>query len=1039
MIRALIDWSLHNRLLVLCITFLLCVLGLRALQKTPVDAIPDLTDVQVIIKTSYPGQAPDLVEKQVTYPLSTALLSVPGAQTVRGFSFYGDSFVYVIFADGTDLYWARSRVLEYLNQVADDLPEGAVAELGPDASGVGWVYVYALQDTSGQRDLAQLRALQDWMLRYELQAVPGVAEVATVGGTLKQYQVQIDPEKLRFHGIPLMHIRNAIAQNNGESGIAAIELAEAEYMLRATGTIDGVEALRNVPLGRNKNGAPLLLHHVANIAEVAAMRRGIAELDGRGEAVGGIVVMRHGENAQATIDAVKHKLQDLKKSLPPTVEIVPVYDRSRLIQRAIDNLWHKVILELALIGVVLLVFLMNVRSVLVAMITLPIGILISFLVMRAQGINANIMSLGGIAIAMGTMIDGAIVMIENLQRKLAENPAADHWQTVRDSAMEVGPTLFYILLIITISFMPVFTLQAEEGRLFRPLALTKTYAMAAAAVLSVTLTPVLLYYCVRRGAAHAESTREKRLQSYLQNLYQPLLGFCLLHARWVVIAALAVVLLALLPLQRLSGEFMPPLDEGDLMYMPTTYPGISIGKARELLQQTDKIIRTVPEVERVFGKVGRAETATDPAPLTMIETFIQLKPRALWRPGIHTADLIRELEHNVQFPGVSNAWVMPIKTRIDMLSTGMKTPLGIKLAGPDAQVLENLGERIETLLAQLPQTQSVYVERNLGGRYVTLEIRRQALASYGLAVADLHEWLQMSVGDMAVGESVQGAERYPISLRFPDDYRDTPERLLDLPIRVMNGAQIRLADVAELRIETGAHMLKSENARLNTWIFLDIGNAGIRDYVAQAERMIAEQIEWPQGYSLRWSGQYEAMERVRGSLGFIIPLTLLSIVVLLYMNFRRFTEVALLLGSLPFALVGGLLLVLLLNYKISVAVIVGFIALAGIAVATGAIMLQVLRAQVQTAWDESPEHFRLQVAQYAGQRLRPVLMTALSAIAGLLPGMFGREPGSEIMARIATPMIGGLLTSVVLTLFVLPAFFVWIREIRQSRKSIVER
>lgn len=1016
MIQRLIGWSLHNRLLVLLVTLMLSLLGLRALQRTPVDAIPDLSDVQVIVRTAYPGQSPDLVERQVTHPLSSALLSVPGAKTVRGFSFYGDSYVYVIFADGTDLYWARSRVLEYLNQVAARLPAGAIPALGPDASGVGWVYVYALQDTSGQHDLAQLRALQDWMLRYELQAVPGVAEVATVGGVVKQYQVQLDPQKLRFHGIPLMHIRNAIQQNNRETGVAAIELAEAEYMLRATGRIDSAAALGEVPLGLGSQGAPLLLRHVAEIAEVPAMRRGIAELDGRGEVVGGIVVMRHGENAQATLEAVKERLAELKASLPPTVEVVPVYDRSRLIGRAIDNLWTKVAMELALVGAVLLVFLLHVRSVMVAMITLPIGILVSFLVMRAQGVNANIMSLGGIAIAIGTMIDGAIVMIENLHRRLAQAPESDRFQVVLDSACEVGPTLFYSLLIITVSFLPVFTLGAEEGRLFRPLAFTKTYAMGAAAVLSVTLMPVLLFYFVRRRPGIAAPVA----QPYLQNLYQPLLRFALSRARWVLLGALAISALALIPLQRLSSEFMPPLDEGDLMYMPTTYPGISIGKARELLQQTDKIIRTVPEVERVFGKVGRAETATDPAPLTMIETFIQLKPRNQWRPGIVTADIVRELEHKVKFPGVSNAWVMPIKTRIDMLSTGMKTPLGIKLAGPDIQVLEDLGARMESLLATLPQTRSVYAERNLGGRYITLDLDRQALAAYGLSVSEVHEWLQMSAGDMAIGESVQGAERYPISLRFPDDYRDTPERLKDLPIWVKNGVQIRLADVAQLRVETGAHMLKSENARLNNWIFLDIGDAPVRDYVAQAEQLIAAHIDWPAGYSKRWSGQYEAMERVEQSLGFVIPLTLLSIALLLYLNFRRLSDVAILMASLPFAGVGGLLLVLWLDYKISVAVIVGFIALAGIAVETGALMLQVLRTHVAA---RGAGERREQIAVYAGQRLRPVLMTATSTIAGLLPVMFGQEPGSEVMARIAAPVIGGLLTSLLLTLFIIPALF----------------
>lgn len=1020
MIRAVIHWSLENRAIILLATICLSLLGARALQTTPVDAIPDLSDVQVIIKTSYPGQAPTVVERQITHPLSTALLSVPGAHTVRGFSFYGDSYVYVIFKDATDIYWARSRVLEYLSQIAGRLPQGATPQLGPDASGVGWVYIYALQDESGKLDLAQLRSLQDWLLRYELQSVPGVAEVAPIGGVIKQYQVLIDPQKLRFYDLPLMHVRNAIQHANRETGAGAIELAEAETMLRVTGYINGSESLRNIPLGINYNGAPLLLRHIAEINEVPAMRRGVAELNGTGEAVGGIIVMRDGENAQAVIENVKQRIADLMPALPATAEVLPVYDRSRLIERAIDNMWSKVAQELVLVGLLLLIFMMSARSALVAMITLPVGILISFLVMRIQGINANIMSLGGIAIAIGTMIDGAIVMIDNMQRKLAENPGRSHFQTVVDSTLEVGPTLFFSLLIITVSFMPVFTLEAEEGRLFLPLALTKTYAMLAAAILSITLMPVLLYYFVRTGRFSQNRMQEKSLL-----IYRRLLSVCLRNPLIAITAVVIVVLLCILPLQRLSAEFMPPLDEGDLMYMPTTYAGISIGKARELLQQTNKIIRTIPEVESVFGKVGRAETATDPAPLSMIETFIQLKPRDQWRDGLNTVDLIRELDHKINFPGLSDAWVMPIKTRIDMLSTGMKTPLGIKLAGPDIEILENLAIEIESLLKDLPETRSAYAERNLGGRYLTIDVDKIAAARYGLTLGDVHEWLQMSVGDMPISETVEGAERYPISLRFPHDYRDTPERLEDLPI-IKKDSMARLGDIADLRTETGAHMFKSENGRLNSWIYLDIGDENIERYVAKVEAMIAEQIQWPVGYIMRWSGQYESIQRVKQSLQFIVPLTLAIIAFLLYLNFRRIADTVLLLASLPFALVGGLLFVLWLDFKISVAVAVGFIALAGLAVETSAIMLQVLRSNVDITSATTTENLLQQVEGYACQRLRPVLLTAISTIAGLLPVMFGQEPGSEVMSRIAAPMIGGLLTSVVLTLFVIPGIFVWL-------------
>lgn len=1025
MISRLIRWSLENRTLVILFTVMLCILGFRALRQTPVDAIPDLSDVQVIIKTSFPGQAPKVVEDQVTYPLSSAMMSVPGAHTVRGFSFYGDSYVYVIFDDDTDIYWARSRVLEYLNQVADELPDSAEPQLGPDASGVGWIFIYALQDESGRHDLGELRSLQDWVLKYELQAVPGVAEVAAVGGMVKQYQVVLNPEKLRFYNIPIEHVRRAIQRNNRETGASVIELGEAEYMLRATGYIEGKHALLNTPLGASENGSPLLVKHIAEVLEVPSMRRGIAELNGDGEVVGGIVVMRHGENAQSTIAAVKKKLAELKKTLPQGVNIIPVYDRSHLIERAVRNLWQKVAEELALVAVVVLAFLLSVRSVLVAMITLPIGILMSFLVMQMQGVNANIMSLGGIAIAIGAMVDGAIVMIENLHRKLKEDSDKKHWQVVYDSAVEVGPTLFFSLLIITVSFMPVFTLEAEEGRLFTPLALTKTYAMAAAAILSVTLVPVLLFYFIRQNAMRDKFLKgaSNPLQVRMLSFYKPALGYCLNHAHWLIAGVILVMLIALWPLRNLSSEFMPPLDEGSLMYMPTTHPGISIGKARELLQQTDKIIRTVPEVENVFGKIGRADTATDPAPLTMIETFIQLKPKSQWRKGMTTDRIIEELESKVKIPGLTNAWVMPIKTRIDMLATGMKTPLGIKIAGPDIVRLQELGESLERVLGDMEETQSVYSERSAGGRYLTIDVNKIAASRYNLDLTDIHQWLQMAVGGMAISETVEGAERYPISLRFPDHYRSTPEFLENLPIVTKSGAHIRLGDVAQLKFETAAPMLKSENGRLNTWVFLDVGNTAVADYVEKAEAKISQLVDWPPGYSLRWAGQYESIERVRDRLSFIIPLTLCSIAILLFLNFRRFSDVVILLASLPFALVGGLLLVLLLKFKLSVAVLVGFIALAGLAVETGAIMLQVLRYHLKDVAQCSKSEALALIESAACQRLRPVLMTATATIAGLLPVMFGSEPGSEVMSRIAAPVIGGLVTTVLLTLFVLPAIF----------------
>lgn len=1029
MIGFIIRSCLHHRLLVLLISVLLCVLGARAIQHTAVDAIPDLSDVQVIIKTSYPGQAPNWIEQHITRPLSSALSSVPGAQSVRGFSFFGDSFVYVIFKDGTDMYWARSRVQESINQAAKKLPPGASAELGPDASGVGWIYIYALHSPTHQQDLAQLRALHDNFLRYELQSLPGVAEVAPVGGMVKEYQIVPDLQKLMQYGIPLMHISNAVAHNNRESGLAAIELAEAETMLRATGTIKNAAELGATPLGvMDKNGAPLLLNHVASITEAPAMRKGLVDLNGQGEVVGGIIIMRQGENAQTTIQAVKEKLAQLTQALPPGVTITPVYDRSQLISRAVHHLGYKLAQELILLSILLLLFICSARSVLAALITLPTGILMSFLCMQWQGINANIMSLGGIAIALGAMVDGAIVMIENLHRK---NQTAtgdiNHLQAVYDSAMEVGPTLFFSLVIVTISFMPIFTLDGEEGRLFRPLAFTKTYAMASAALISITLMPVLLYYLAKHNR-HNSHPLPQRMQQGLMRIYQPLLAACLHNPQRFLSAVALLGLLALLPIKFIASEFMPPLDEGDLLYMPTTAPGISIGKARELVQQTNKIISALPEVEQVLGKVGRAETATDPAPLSMLETFIQLKPRDQWRPGKTTADLIAELDHSIKFPGVTNAWVMPIKTRLDMLSTGLKTPLGIKIAGPDIQTLEQLGSQIEQLLHALPQTRAAYSERSLGGRYLTLDINKPAAAALGFNLDDIHEWLQMSVGAMPIGETVENGERYAISLRFPEAYRATPEQLANLPMMSKTGARIRLGDVAQLRLESGAHMLKSENGRLNNWLYLDIGDADVADYVSAANAKINQAITWPSGYSLRWAGQYESMQRVRTSLEFIIPLTLGLIALLLLMNFQRLSDVVLLLACLPFALGGGLILVALLHFKLSVAVAVGFIALAGLSIATSALMLQVLRANILPAANLDQHRLHKAIIETASLRLRPVIMTTTAMMAGLMPIMFGSEPGSEVMARIAAPVIGGLCSSLVVTLFVLPVCYLTLLE-----------
>ena len=1030
MIKALIYWSIQNRLFVLLATLVVIGWGAFAVKNTPIDAIPDLSDVQVIIKTNYPGQAPQVVEDQVTYPLTTAMLSVPGAKTVRGFSFFGDSYVYVIFDEDTDLYWARSRVLEYLSQVAPTLPERAKPQLGPDATGVGWVYLYALVDRTGQHDLAQLRSLQDWFLKYELQTVPGVSEVAPIGGMVKQYQVKVDPNKLRAFNIPLSHISRAIQRANQESGASVIEMAEAEYMVRASGYLDGIEAIKTIPLGATLQGTPILLNDVADVEIGPQMRRGVAELNGEGETVGAVVVMRFGENAQATIAGVKAKLEVLKRSLPEGVEVVTVYDRSGLIERAVDNLFEKLIEEFIVVIVVCALFLFHFRSSLVVIISLPIGILVAFIVMFYQGINANIMSLGGIAIAIGAMVDGAIVMIENVHKHIERTPLTDEnrWRVIGEASAEVGPALFFSLLIITMSFLPVFTLEAQEGRMFSPLAYTKTYAMAAAAGLAVTLIPVLMGYCIRGKVLPEHKNPINRL---LLATYLPVIRTVLTWPKVTVLSAGLVMVVGFWPLDKIGSEFIPPLDEGDLMYMPTTYPGISIGKARELLQQTDKLIATVPEVERVFGKVGRAETATDPAPLTMIETFITLKPRAQWRPGMTLQKLTKELDALVKLPGLTNAWVMPIKTRIDMLATGIKTPVGLKVSGPDLKVIQGIGVQLERVLADVEGTTSVYSERVAGGRYIKVDIQREKAARYGLNIADVQAVVMSAVGGRNVGQTVEGLERYPINVRYSQDYRNSIESLKLLPLITDNGARIALADVAHIFIEDGPPGIKSENARPNGWTYVDIEGRDLGSYVSDAQKVVADKVNLPPGYAIHWSGQYEYLIRAKERLSYVVPLTLAIIVLLLYLSFRRVAEVAIIMGTLPLALIGGIWMLYLNEFNFSVAVGVGFIALAGVSVEIGVIMLVYLNQAYegtlkQARGDLTLGALRTAIVNGAGMRVRPVMMTVAAVVAGLLPIMYGEGAGSEIMQRIAAPMIGGMVSAVILTLVLLPAvYYLW--------------
>ncbi len=1033
MIVHVIRWSVNNRLLVLLLTGMMIGMGLFSLKHTPVDAIPDLSDVQVIIKTSYPGQTPQVVEDQVTYPLTTAMLSVPGATTVRGFSFFGDSYVYVIFNDDTDPYWARTRVLEYLSQVSPNLPSQAKPQLGPDATGVGWVYVYALKDESGQHDLSELRALQDWFLKFELQTVPGISEVAAIGGMIKQYQVVVDPNKLRAYNIPLSLIQTAIQQGNQEVGASVVEMAEAEYLVSTNGYVQQRDDLALIPLGVNKQGVPVLLRDVASIELGPQMRRGIAELNGEGEVVGGIAVMRFGENAQKTIEAFKTKLEVLKQGLPEGVEVVPVYDRSELINSAVTHLWSKLLEELLIVGLVCALFLFHVRSSLVAIVSLPLGILVAFVIMYWQGINANIMSLGGIAIAIGAMTDGAIVMIENMHKHMQDTPLTDanRWEIVIKSASEVGPALFFSLLIITVSFLPVFMLEAQEGRMFAPLAFTKTYAMAASAGLAISVVPVLMGYVIR-GTVISE--HRNPINRGLVALYMPALKTVLGYPKTTLVTAGLITVVGFYPLKHIGSEFMPPLDEGDLMYMPSTYTGISIGKAREILQQTDKLIRTVPEVKNVFGKIGRADTATDPAPLTMIETFIQFKPKSEWREGMTKDDIRHALDDALQLPGITNAWVMPIKTRIDMLATGIKTPVGIKVAGDDLDVIQRIGQDIERLLTPMQGSASVYAERAVEGRYIKLDIDREAAARYGLSIRAIQQYVSMAIGGVNVGESVEGLARYPINVRYPEAYRDSPEQISLLPIVTADGQHITLGEVARVYIDYGPGAIKSENARLNSWIFIDINDIDVSHYVKNGQALLAQKLDLPAGYSVTWAGQYEYIERAKDKLKYVVPLTLAIIILLLYLNFKRFAEVAIILGTLPLAMIGGVWLLYLAGYNLSVAVGVGFIALAGVAVEIGVIMLVYLNqayAQLQINAARDAKHITLtalreSVMHGAGLRVRPVMMTVATVVIGLLPVMYASGTGSEVMSRIAAPMVGGMASALILSLLVVPVvYFLW--------------
>lgn len=1032
MIAAIIRASLRNRLLVILAALVMVGWGVWSVQRAPLDALPDLSDVQVIVKASYPGKAPQVIEDQVTWPLTTSMLSVPGAKTVRGFSMFGDAYVYVLFEDGTDLYWARSRVLEYLSQVQSQLPAGVKVSLGPDATGVGWIYEYALVDRSGKHSLADLRAIQDWTLKFELKAVPNVSEVASIGGMVRQYQIVADPAKMRALNITHSQLSGAVQAANKESGGALLEMGEAEYMVRTTGYLRSLDDFRNVVI-TSRDGVPILLKDVATIGFGPEIRRGVAELNGEGEVAGGVVVMRYGQNAQETIHAVKEKLEALRKTLPQGVEIVPVYDRSTLIEASVKTLTHKLLEEFAVVVVVCALFLFHFRSALVAIVSLPLGILGAFVVMHYQGINANIMSLGGIAIAIGAMVDAAIVMIENMHKVLEQwrhdNPgkepaSGDYWRLAERAAVEVGPALFCSLLIITLSFIPVFSLEAQEGRMFSPLAFTKTWSMAVAAGLGITLVPVLMGYFIRGKIPDEKANPINRA---LIRLYEPLLDKVLTFPKTTLVLAFALLLATLWPLSRLGSEFMPPLDEGDLLYMPSTLPGISAREASRLLQQTDRLIKSVPEVASVFGKAGRAESATDPAPLTMLETTIHFKPREEWRPGMTPQKLVEELDKTVSLPGIANVWVPPIRNRLDMLATGIKSPVGIKVNGNNIADIERVAQQIEQVVKHVPGVTSALAERLAGGRYVDIRIDRQKAARYGVSVDELQSMVSTLVGGDNIGEVLNGRERYPINLRYPRDLRDNVDKLRVLPVIAANGSQVALGELADIVVTEGPPMLKSENARLSNWIYVDLRGRDLKSAVDEMQTRVAENVILPQGVSLSWSGQFEYLERAAAKLKIVLPLTLMIIFLLLWLTFKRVTDVLIIMGTLPFALIGGVWLLWLLEYNLSVAGAVGFIALSGVAAEFGVIMILYLNHALDKYRSRDPDggNAVLMRAIHEGAvlRVRPKVMTVATIMAGLLPIMWGGGSGSEVMQRIAAPMIGGMVTAPLLSMLVIPALY----------------
>ena len=1031
MIEAIIRWSVKTRSLVVVIALVLTVIGIGAVRTTPVDALPDLSDVQVIIRTTYPGQAPQIVENQVTYPITTTMLSVPGARVVRGYSFVGDSFVYVLFDDGTDLYWARSRVLEYLSQVQGRLPAGATASLGPDATGVGWIYEYALVDKSGRHDLAQLRSIQDWFLRYELKAVPGVAEVASIGGMVKQYQVIVDPQKLASYGVTTAEVSESLKRANQETGGAVVEMAEAEYVVRATGYLKTLDDFRAVPVRSAVGGIPVTVDDVATVQIGPDMRRGIAELNGEGEVAGGVIVMRQGKNAREVIEGVRAKISELKQGLPKGVEIVTTYDRSGLIDRAVENLTTKLFEEFAIVAIVCVLFLWHARSALVAILTLPLGILIAFIVMRMQGLNANILSLGGIAIAIGAMVDAAVVMIENAHKHL-ERWAHDHpneelkgeerWQVITDAAAEVGPALFLSLLIITFSFIPIFSLQGQEGRLFAPLAFTKTYAMAAAAMLSITLVHVLMGWLIR-GKIPAEDANPINL--FLTRIYRPALDWVLAKPKQALLVAGLVFASSLWPISQTGGEFMPQMNEGDLLYMPSALPGISTAKASMLLQQTDRLIKTVPEVESVFGKAGRADTATDPAPLEMFETTIRFKPKSQWRAGMTQEKLIDELDNRVKVPGLANFWIPPIRNRIDMLATGIKSPIGVKVSGANLDEIDRVAREIEAVAKNVPGISSALAERLTGGRYIDVNINRAAAARYGMNVADVQAIVSGAIGGEVIGQTVEGLARYPINVRYPREIRDSLDELINLPVLTPSRAQITLGTVADVRITNGPPMLRSENGRPATWVYVDGRDRALTEIVGDLQRAVAERVKPPPGISVAYTGQFEFLERATQRLKLVVPATLLIIFALLYATFRRLDEAALIMATLPFALTGGVWLLYLLGYNQSVATGVGFIALAGVAAEFGVVMLIYLKHALA---EHKPEDVEIAVREGALLRVRPKAMTVAVILAGLFPILIGSGTGSEVMSRIAAPMIGGMLTAPLLSMLIIPAAYLLMRR-----------